>query len=110
MKRAPCINSEKSTSTTTSASTTIASTSSLKCPRAPVSEMTAAVIVGEKLTTMTTNSAIIVSLARPVACGATGSHGQAIQATANSPAIATPSVTAVIRRDAGGPLPEPFED
>ena len=68
--------------------------------------MTAAVIVGEKLTTMTTNSAIIVSLARPVAWGATGSQGHAIQATANRPTMAMPSVTAVTRNAATGP--EPF--
>ena len=37
--------------------------------------MTAALIVGEKLTTMTTSSAIIASLAVPVASGAIGSHG-----------------------------------
>ena len=55
----------------------MARTSSLKRPRAPVSEITAAVIVGEKLIMMTTNCATIASLARPAASGATGSHGQA---------------------------------
>ncbi len=60
-----------------SASTTVASTKSLSLPREPVSAMTAALIVGEKLTTMTTISAIIASLAVPTACGAIGSHGHA---------------------------------
>ena len=53
--------------------------------------MTAAVIVGEKLTTMTTSSAIIASFATPVASGAIGSHGHASHATTNSPTIATPA-------------------
>ena len=80
--------SENRTSTTRSASTTIASTKSLSFPRDPVSAMTAALIVGEKLTTMTTSSAIIASLAVPDASGAIGSHGHAIHASAASPDIA----------------------
>ena len=36
----------------------------------------------------------------PAASGATGSHGHASQATANSPSIATPSVVAMHPRDA----------
>ena len=47
--RAVCIRSENATSATRSASTTNARTVSLKRPRAPVSVITAAVIVGEKL-------------------------------------------------------------
>ena len=74
-QRANCIATENSTSTTRSARTTIASTRSLRRPRAPVSEITAAVIVGEKLMTTMTNSATIASLAMPAASGATGSHG-----------------------------------
>ena len=60
----------------------MASTSSLNRPRAPVSAITAAVIVGEKLTTMTTSSAHHRELGEAgCASGAIGSHGQASQAT-----------------------------
>ena len=58
---------------------------------------------------MTTNSDTIASLARPVASGATGSHGQAIQSTANNPSIATPSVVAIIRQGRGRPTAKPLE-
>ena len=58
--------------------------------------ITAAVIVGEKLTTITTSSASIASLRRRWLLGATGSHGHAIQSTTASPAIVKPSVTPVI--------------
>ena len=95
--RARCMNTENSTSTTMSASTTVARTKSLSLPREPVSAITAALIVGEKLTTMTTINAIIASLAVPVACGAIGSHGHTIHATRPRPAIAIPSVMIVVR-------------
>ena len=51
--RAICIENENSTSSTRSARTTIVSTVSLNRPRAPVSVITAAVMVGEKLTRIT---------------------------------------------------------
>ena len=54
--RASCIAIENRSNSTRSARTTTASTSSLRRPRAPVSVATAAVIVGEKLTTMMVNS------------------------------------------------------
>ena len=95
--RATCIDTENSTSTTRSASTTIASTVSLSRPRAPESATTAAVIVGEKETTITTSNASMTSRWAPTASGAIGNHGQAIHATADRPAMATASVTAVIR-------------
>ena len=62
----------------------MASTSSLNRPRAPVSAITAAVIVGEKLTTMRPRSAAIASRCRPVSVGREPSHGQAIHASATS--------------------------
>ena len=95
--RASCMNTENRTSTTMSASTTVASTKSLSFPREPVSVMTAALIVGEKLTTITTISAIIASFAVPDASGAIGSHGHTSQATMPSPAIAIPNVTMVVK-------------
>ena len=84
--------SENSTRTMRSASTTIASTKSLSFPRDPVSAMTAALIVGEKLTTMTTSSAMIASFAVPVASGAIGSHGHTSHANTAKPDIAIASV------------------
>ena len=71
--------------------------SSLKRPRAPVSEMTAAVMVGEKLSMMTTNCATIASFPRPAASGSTGSHGHASHSKASSPRAATPRMDASIR-------------
>ena len=71
--------------------------------------MTAAVIVGEKLTTMTTNSAIITSLATPVACGR---HGQP---RPGEPRDREEAGDGDAERDdgnscdAGGTLPEPLE-
>ncbi len=59
--------------------------------------MTAAVIVGEKLTTMTATSAAIARRGRPPISGAMGSQGHATQPTAMSPAIGTASVQAVVR-------------
>ena len=79
-----------------SARTTIARTVSLSRPRAPVSVITAAVIVGEKLTTITTNSASMANFAPPVALGAIGSQGHAIQSSTARPAIVRPSMTPVI--------------
>ena len=79
-----------------SASTTIASTKSLSFPRDPVSAITAALIVGEKLTTMTTSSAMITSFAVPVAAGEIGSHGHVIHANTANPNIAIPSVMTVV--------------
>ena len=93
--RANCISSEKRTSTTMSASTTMASTKSLSRPREPVSVMTAALMVGEKLTTTTTSRLMIASFVAPWAAGAIFSHGQSTHATAARPVMATASVTIV---------------
>ena len=87
---------ENRTRTTRSASTTIASTKSLSFPRDPVSAITAALIVGEKLTTMTTSSAMIASFSVPIASGAIGSHGHTIHASAARPDIASASVMRVV--------------
>ncbi len=103
--RAICIAHEKRTSRTRSATTTIASTVSLSRPRAPVSVITAAVIVGEKLTTITTSSATMASRAAPVASGATGSQGHAIHRSTARPAMATASVAPVIWTMAMSRLP-----
>ena len=58
--------------------------------------MTAALIVGEKLTIITTRSATIVSFGSPAASGAIGSHGHTIQMSAARPASATASVINVV--------------
>ena len=79
--RASSIDTENSTRTTRSASTTIASTVSLSRPRAPESATTAAVIVGEKETTITTSNASMTSRWSPTASGAMGNHGQTIHAS-----------------------------
>ena len=95
--RASCIDTENSTNITRSASTTIASTVSLSRPRAPESATTAAVIVGENETTITTSKTSMTSRWDPTASGAMGNHGHASHATADRPTIATASVTAVMR-------------
>ena len=77
--------------------TTMASTSSLRRPRAPVSVMTAAVIVGEKLTTITASTKAIASRAAPVASASTGSQDQASQEPANTISSGTETATAVSR-------------
>ncbi len=87
---------ENRTRTTRSASTTIASTKSLSFPRDPVSAITAALIVGEKLTTMTTSSAMITTFSVPIASGAIGSHGHTIHASRAMPDIANASVMRVV--------------
>ena len=82
---------------TRSASTTTVRTVSLSRPRAPVSVVTAAVIVGEKLIVITTSSVTIDKRSRPPAPGAIESHGHAIHITTPTPAMATTSVMAVNR-------------
>jgi hypothetical protein len=80
-----------------SASTTIASTRSLSRPRAPVSAITAAAIVGEKLIVTIVTSATIATFTRPDASGAIGSHGHSSHATAKSPSMATERIAASMR-------------
>ena len=65
---------------------------SLRRPRAPVSVVTAAVIVGEKLTDHDASSTTIASARRPPASGATGSHGHASQHHDTDASMATASV------------------
>ena len=72
-------------------------TVSLSFPRAPVSVVTAAVIVGEKLTVIRTRSVTIARRSSPIAFGAIESQGHAIHTTAPIPAIDTASVNAVSR-------------
>src|SRR5262245_33944982 len=95
--RANCIEHEKSTSRTKSASTTTASTSSLKRPRLPVSVVTAAVIVGDTLATMIVSKATVTARSAPVLSGETGSQGQTIQSSEAVPMMTTASVALVNR-------------
>jgi hypothetical protein len=88
---------EKSTRITRSARTTIASTSSLRRPRPPVSVVTAAVIVGENVVTMIVSRSTATSRASPVISGATGSHGHASHASSATPSPTTASVAADMR-------------
>ena len=58
---------------------------------------TAAVIVGENETTITTTNASMTSRCNPTASGAIGNHGHTIHAIADRPTIATARVMAVTR-------------
>ena len=75
----------------------MARTTSLNRPRAPVSAITAAVIVGEKLTTMSAPSAAAARRCRPVTSVDAPRNGQPIHAIASSTPMATASVVAVMR-------------
>ena len=88
-----------------SASTTIASTVSLSRPRAPESATTAAVIVGENDTTMTTSICSMTSRWRPTASGAIGSQGHTSHPRTAMPTSATASVATVIRAMAASRAP-----
>src|SRR6185436_20957557 len=82
-----------------------ASTSSLSRPRAPVSVVTAAVMVGETLATMIVSRQTITARVMPLLSGATGSHDQANQAAVPMPMLTTASVTVVNRTIAERLLP-----
>ena len=71
--------------------------------------MTAAAIVGEKLTVITATSTTMTSRVHPVASGAIGSHGHTTQATTPMPTIATPRIVAVSLHDGDEMPPEPFD-
>ena len=92
-----------------SARTTTASTVSLRRPRAPVSVVTAAVMVGEKLTTVMVSSSTMASLARPAASGAIGSHGHRSHAASGGADHGDRRIVAVSLRDVRQPSAESIE-
>ncbi len=77
--------------------TTTASTSWLRRPRAAVSVMTAAVMVGEKLTMMTASTSAMATRGRPDASASMGSHGHASHAIPNISASGKTTVMNVNR-------------